>query len=140
MGQIKYRAWDDENSTMITPETWHSNVPLMNWFGNVYENGKLLNYKMLLSYSFLDEEGNYIYEGDILQREDSKDYFPVVVCFGKYKKKVYGTTLEEFGFYLTVNGNDDEIISDGFQEYIDMSGIKVIGNIYQHPELLEQSQ
>lgn len=73
----------------------------------------------------LDCNGVKIFEMDILLNLDPIDYYPMLVKFedGRFCVDVYQ------GWIVTVNDN-----------YIKSNEMVIIGNIYQNPELLEQSK
>lgn len=107
--EIKFRAWDKQNETF---HTWGAlkHLPLWGYLDNpTYE---------LMQYTGLkDKNGKEIYEGDILQYKDS-----------------YGKSCR-----YEVKMQIDRNIS-GFTFWSNMGVIypnKIIGNIYENPELLK---
>lgn len=117
--EIKFRAWDKFMETMI------ENL-------NPYELGTILtkwkeDSHILQQYTGLkDKNRKEIYEGDIT------DWGNSVVKFGEFEFEVggdyknYNTTA--YGWYLQNKLGIEELTWDG--------QVKVIGNIYENPELL----
>jgi uncharacterized phage protein (TIGR01671 family) len=136
MREIKFRAWDKikNEMCMVTElgfdsdsnfEVWeailsnrHASSPCTkNDTGNSY----------IMQYTGLkDKNGKEIYEGDIVQRE----YF--VMCKEQeYKRgKIIGNSIISF--------TDGSFLCGDFPLYdTPLSILKVIGNIYENPELLK---
>lgn len=130
MRQIKFRAWDKEfeGGTMTySDERLH-----LEDFFCYHEGQDLMQFTGLL-----DKNGKEIYEGDIVTAEH----------YGKEVKHIYEVAWSEgccsFNFYCQTDencGNNGAPVSDfamGCGEGdIDAETIKVIGNIYENPELL----
>ena len=118
MREIKFRAWHKQEKDM-----YH----FINFSGvNDYYNGDLMTLKcgfpdelVLMQYTGLkDKNGKEIYEGDIVRRE-----------FTKYRKTVFSKMkVVKFGYKHRYSGYG---LAKETKTY------KVIGNIYENPELLK---
>jgi uncharacterized phage protein (TIGR01671 family) len=112
MREIKFRCWIKEEKIMVTPEQ------LINLDGNMAnDDGK----DVLMQFTGLyDKNGKDIYEGDIMQAEVENPCSWLVVWNynGFYLERYYDDGKKDEGYF--------GIITDW----------KVIGNIYDNPELL----
>jgi len=125
---IKFRAWSPENKTMypVTELKWEKDMLL--WYGPGPDH-QCRGGSVLMQFTGLkDKNGVEIYEGDVLSRlpEDGPNgkVFRQVVEWEHAKEK-----------YEDIEG---DILICGF--YLDATffyTLEVIGNIHQHPELLE---
>lgn len=110
--ETKFRAW--YSGKMI--EVWQ-----LDFFtnGQICVNGELIGAK-LMQYIGLDKNGKEIYKSDVLE-----------ICRGsKYENRIYVIdSLQEFfedkGYYEVECGEN-------------WNKCKIIGNIYENPELLKQ--
>jgi hypothetical protein len=109
MREIKFRAWNSEEKTMLKPFDLSSNPKY--WCDN------LKDYPLMQYTGLKDKNGVEIYEGDIIKTDTDNI---VSVEYSNY----YGAYL--FGGFPT---NQDEIYK---------LEIEVIGNIYENPELLDK--
>jgi uncharacterized phage protein (TIGR01671 family) len=138
MREIKFRAWDKElkemifdiqNISIIFTKNKNTGKPFC--FGN-FLNDK--NYNVMQYIGTKDDKNNEIYDGDIIIY-DTED--------GSFKARIeFKNNENEDGFF---NGWAVSDIVDAEEEeydkYCDKDGAvhtKVIGNIYENPELLEQ--
>ena len=116
----KYRAWDNVRNKM-----WEWNMASRDIdLGNIL-SGKS-NLKPLQFTGLKDKNGVEIYEGDVLER------------YSRYKKTEVGLVQYDNN-YAGFLGRDTLLwltSSIGGQEF---DG-KVIGNIYENPELLEETK
>jgi|SRR5260221_5055773 len=122
--EIKFRAWDTVNKKMIdTPMAICSDAWVM--FTAEVENLDCSNaihpiqqYALMQFTSLKDKNGKDIYEGDIL-----------LVRFGKHRVEVRWK-VTGFGFF-NLGTHQWQLL------YVsDLKQIEVIGNIWEHPELL----
>lgn len=139
MREIKFRFWNQEDNKMIynAEETYDygaSGVPIME------ENfGTLLKSKegeFIMQYVGLqDKNGKEVYEGDIIWKR----------C--EYNRQTYEcwyeVIYEETGFYLkiinyNIDTNDD--VKVGVVVCFPYEAFYVVGNIYENPELLEETK
>lgn len=108
MRQHKYRAWDKHNNIMLDDDY------MFNHFD--YADFSSTRYDVMGWIGLKDRGGVEIYEGDIL-----------IDVGGKTIIMEYG----ECGNYY------DDWVGFTFPEFFDMRTMKVAGNIYENPELLE---
>ena len=88
---------------------------------------------------YKDADGKEIYEGDILILYDSTGVrSSLIVCYGEYEGFQYGG--ENFGFYISFTRKKlNGINRQDFLHWL-RQGVKVIGNIHDNPEMLEEIQ
>lgn len=136
MRELKFRAWKKPNGIekgfMYFPERLFLNRNGKVWHidGEKFSNSYVLEhgFAVLMQYTGLKDKNSVeIYEGDILAFEDDKFVWSVeydLCCFvangGEYNQKE-----ELIEFY------------DWKEESLD---VVIIGNIYEHPHLLENNQ
>lgn len=128
MREHKIRIWDADNNEMLGPFDLTQN-PI--YWADKMRDGVLIQYTGLK-----DVNGVEIYEGDILQT----DYYPCSV--GDDYVLVVEYDIDRFWCVrkLKANANARGVsdgIADGLYEFLD-HGLKVIGNIYENKELLEE--
>jgi len=108
MREIKFRAWDDRDNSM-----WKFDLLETRTLGDIIALGFVMQYTGLK-----DKDGKEIYEGDIVESN-------------------WNNAIEEIKDIRSV----DWLLSDGFlagQENDGcLMGARVIGNIYENPELIE---
>ena len=124
MRKIKFRAWDKENEKMMKVSSLH----LENKEISVKENGTfhLCRMQDLMQYTGLkDKNGKEIYENDLISCNKHKN---IVVFFegGCFKVK-----------YLR---NSTTTITCTLNSFLEKYKCKISGNIYEHPELLEEQK
>lgn len=120
MREFKFKAYDSKNKIMTICRN------LTDWF-NTYAQFEYdtksnqierIEQFIFLQYTGLkDKNGKEIYEGDLLHNEE------LLICPFKV---IYD---EGFGAFITDDGS--EFLSNAISKY----GLKVIGNIYENPEL-----
>lgn len=125
MKEIKFRLWDKLGNKIVTP---NKNIYL-NLLGQVVtdnpENGEIIPFKNdtyeLSQFTGLqDVNGKEVYEGDILVSTSEKN--------GNVYKIIYDTDLCSFMLSFKT-----------LAHYIEShSELKIIGNIYENPELLHE--
>lgn len=111
--EIKFRAWDKANNMMI-------DMHAMEYFART-ETRAQTRFELMQFTGLLDKNGKEIYEGDIVNCEDTD------TKFGKVYKKI------KISFYNGEFGIGDELIHLGIKH---LSMIEIIGNIYETPHLL----
>ncbi len=121
MREIKFRAWDEEIKCMVKVDSMHfplgkpnkKDIAVFNEEEFYYE--WVHDYKLMQYTGIKDKNGKEIYEGDI-------------VCY-KYNGELIKVMVE------FVNGA--YFAGDAFL-YNKRNVAKIIGNIYENPELLEK--
>ena len=129
MREIKFRAWDKENSKMIYE------IPLetVNFYGSLSE---FFKYTTLMQYTGLkDKNGVEIYEGDLVVSDDSEGLYGEV----SWNEPRFGVYPMDFHSPNQCRLIDD--INDNFNggnvnvKTRNLMWLKVIGNIYENKEL-----
>lgn len=124
MREIKFRAWDERIKRML-----YKNFYDRNWYYHsvkCHTHKKLMpedfSFQVLMQYTGLkDKNGIEIYEGDILEHEDDPPSGVYEGCEVTFD--------EEYGIYCFKNDAPNLLSS--------YCNLKIIGNIYENPELLE---
>lgn len=131
MKDIKFRAWDYDTNTMIYPDSKLETIFCFDRVGlSVYQgNGSELSSFELMQYTGLkDKNGTEIYEGDIIEyHSDIINTFYKINKINRvveYKYGMYGIEGIEKGTHIP------------FANILKYK-YKVIGNIYQNSDLLE---
>jgi hypothetical protein len=116
MREIKFRAWDGHSMRGTGKNDWFS----VRNDGFISSNNHDGFESILMQYIGLkDKNGEEIYEGDIVHNYDVMDSWIDEVIF-----------MPEFGY----------VCKDSLDPvYECASEVEVIGNIYEHPELVEAS-
>lgn len=115
---IKFRAWDKVSSKMIVTD-FHITCFGIVW--NAHNPHDEVNYELMQFTGLKDKNGKEIYEGDVLRIGTSPNAYPIYYD----GEKAWFTTCKKDNSYLDV-GN--------------WSHAKIIGNIYENPELLNQPE
>lgn len=132
MREIKFRAWDKVKQIWCNYKIDDGTVYFMdNDTGCWYRNypGKYENFDLMQYTGIKDINNVEIFEGDIVEISKEKSYLKdtAVVKFDKYSSS----------FVLVVQDDDCGYLSYDFL-YCDRIFYKVIGNIYEHKDLLKQ--
>lgn len=120
----RYRAWDKEFKEMVQVDALVFEEQIIK---ATYKNGnvvkeELKNYVLMQSTGLRDKNGKEIFEGDII---DSTDGFLTGVI-------EFRVSLGMFVSYLVEYNNFERLCNIA-------SSRKIIGNIWEHPELAEVS-
>lgn len=132
MREIKFRAWDKVKQKWCNYKIDYGKVYFIDDdTGCLYRNypRKYENFDLMQYTGIKDINNVEIYEGDIVEISKEKSYLKdtAVVKFDKYSSS----------FVLVVQDDDCGYLSYDFL-YCDRIFYKVIGNIYENKELLEQ--
>lgn len=132
MREIKFRAWDKVKQKWCNYKIDDGTVYFMDndtgcWYRNYH--GKYENFDLMQYTGIKDINNVEIYENDIVEIFKEKSYLndTAIVKFDKYSSS----------FVLVVQDDDCGYLSYDFA-YYDKTKYKVIGNIYENKELLEQ--
>lgn len=120
MREIKFRAWDKKTQRMLSPEYTETVMALMGWSGG--EDYIYMQYTGLH-----DKNGKEIYEGDIVNNSLGN---PAIVMYGI---GIADNPPNYCGFIMRCHLGTNSL----FEWY--GGNVEVIGNVHQHPELLEKT-
>ena len=128
---IKFRAWDTHEEVMNRVDYIdfaNEIVGLSNENVRDYEQ-PIHRVEFMQSTNLLDKNGAEIYEGDILEVEKNED--------GTYKGTINGKT-----FFDRFQGYSSKIKVEGMHDINTLrywnNRVRIIGNIYENPELLKE--
>lgn len=135
MRTFKFRAWDSINKIMFIPNSASSSSSFSGFKGGELEvsayigKGEWIKFPIMFFTGLMDKNGKEIFEGDIVKCTDGADEI-------SYLNSDTGIGVISFlcgCWYI------DKINNELFT--IDQEGyVEVIGNIYENPELLEQTK
>lgn len=125
MREIKFRVWCEARKEMlpIQRHSFKTNKSMPYGWNMQYEFDAIMQYTGLK-----DKNGTEIYEGDIVD---------ATYCIDRclyYSEDEYGIVVwddKKFGFFIKFK-NEIDVTPISYYEYL-----KVIGNIYENPELLD---
>lgn len=147
MRDIKFRAWDKETNSMhdVTEISFNEDGSidgtLKSITGRFYFNERVhvrgFNYEwiddvILMQYTGLhDKNGKEIYEGDVLEFEDKSG--KASVAYNQNKAQYQLSKLKHKSSNIIIKNAQIDLNTNCISE----DELKVIGNIYENPELLE---
>jgi uncharacterized phage protein (TIGR01671 family) len=122
MREIKFRAWEKNLKEIIPIDSIDFEHKLV----NMDSAWRFLNEVELIQYTGLkDKNGKEIYEGDILERE--------IFAFEQYRTFIGAVKMFEGSWWIDSG-------TGAVSLWNEMHELKVIGNIYEHPELMEVAE
>ena len=136
MGLMRFRVWHKDDKVMLSnhlgfmiTDTGQLLIESMLGDEETMEKVELDNYIVMQSTGLKDKNGVEIYEGDILEVEKNED--------GTYKGTINGKT-----FFDRFQGYSSKIKVEGMHDINTLrywnNRVRIIGNIYENPELLEE--
>lgn len=127
MREIKFRAWDPVDNRMLPVENINFRekyISLNEGDNSITDTFEMFN---LMQYTGLkDRNGVEIYESDIVK-----------TCEGRLKQVIWQGNGFKFLYKFNIRGYNEKTILDLGDTSNKRWGIKVIGNVYENPELLE---
>ena len=141
--EIKFRAWDKLTRIIVPYEEMSCHESKFEYGRRALLSGFLQNpdYEVMQFTGLKDKNGVEIYEGDIVNGvfETSDDW----QTYKSPYKKLRVTYNNEYACFTTCSTISNEP-KHPFENYLNflyqLTEIEVIGNIFQNPELLEDSK
>lgn len=142
MREIRFRAWDKKGKRIVDNQSFGPGTePVISFSGNcalhklakeVYED-KVREFILMQFTGLKDKNGKDIYEGDILEDDQNEI---LEVKFGKLPLDKSGDCVCTYiGFYCKCYG---KLGRSPMHECTEIENwMKIIGNIYENPELLK---
>lgn len=156
MREIKFRAWDKERKKMFCPVGLFWNRVTHGLFDyckdenetriainicSISEQPTLCPFIIMQYTGLKDKGGKEIFEGDILKIKAVDNRWNIsVVKYGIARREMKsGWTVDIPCFYFDLVGADFKAfpIVKNYKGKHDLTMLEVIGNLYEHPELLE---
>lgn len=130
----KFRAWLKNDKKMIDVDEIHFDNGQLDFIGDAITfMRKADEIELMQSTGLFDKNGREIFEGDII---DTTDYEGGLSSVGNPLVKVES---DKYGFIVTGDFPGSPITLKEFEDGRKFAGVKVkiIGNVYENPELLE---
>ena len=133
---IKFRAWDK-----LADKMYYSNKEVTVWAGGLEasinsDDGKMFgDFELMQFTGLLDKNGKDIFEGDILHETGGFEYYDEYgyVIFNDYTGSFARKSRTRSG-----EGDEQQLFSLHGNQHGNVTEIEIIGNIYEHPELLDK--
>lgn len=132
--EIKFRAWNPslkEMSEVVTIDLRDNEITdiIKNKEGDVTSKGGSTGFELMQFTGLKDKNGKEIYEGDIVKTERLKEIDYIIRVQGVIKySNIFGGFIIEWEEGVATFGND-----------FLPNHVKVIGNIYENPEMLKDA-
>lgn len=133
----KFRAWLKNDKEMIDADEIHFDNGQLDFIGDAITFMRNADeIELMQSTGLFDKNGQEIFEGDII---DTTDYEGGLSSVGNTLVKVES---DKYGFIVTGDFPCSPITLKEFEDGRKFAGVKVkiIGNVYENPELLEVSR
>jgi uncharacterized phage protein (TIGR01671 family) len=134
MKTLKFRAWSESQ------KEWHYFTPEnISTYKQTFEIHILNGDEFYLFTGLLDKNGKEIYEGDVL-----RSHSELFSNFGQYPTGKYATTIYQVlwvkdGWGHKTLASKTQVIGHESKGLSVMASLtEIIGNIYEHPELLKE--
>jgi len=134
MREIKFRGWDEKNKEMV----YNINLLFSNRLNDCFEEYEECGLKIMQYTGLKDKNGVEIYEGDILLNKSI-----ITQPDGKLTTKIIGDIQILNGMTYLIGKTWQDVDGENIRirEYkalmLSPEIFKIIGNIYENPELLE---
>ncbi len=133
--EIKFRCWDVQAKKMFVPKEIPNGL-----IGAIPEDDDGQFFVHMQYIDLKDKNGTLIYEGDVLSILTQAGKIELFeAAWGIHRRQMKsGWTVDIPGFsFISKDGFPSFPIVDNYQNVHDLSMIEIVGNRYEHPELLE---
>ena len=143
MRPLKFRAWDGKK--MCFPSVYEFGINGVNGLPSIAfqlpDGGYCTSANIMQFTGLLDRQGQEIYEEDVvaIEAEDGRTN-KLVVRFGIARREMKsGWMVDIPSFYFDLIGGDFKAfpIVKNYKGVHDLSIMEILGNIYEHPHLVE---
>ena len=145
MNEIKFRAWDENRMVEVVQLNLDTTEHLVRYEGKEYIAN--ISEENVMQYAGLTaKKSDYedIFTGDILMVESPKGEFKAQVVYELGTFGIVGIKCQVID-YFEDNYNDEFLPlthihwNTDYTEWIELSTVEIIGNIYENPELMEDN-